>query len=1073
MSSADVPSADVQRTTTARSAPDPALNQAGTEALPGSPAALPGPPAKRRDAPRALLERYEDVRFVGEGGMGTVYRGMDPRLGRIVALKLLKGDDPELGRRFIAEARAQAKIQHEHVCRVYEAGEADGEPFIAMQYIDGEPLSKMAERLTVEQCVKVMREIAAAVHEAHRLGMIHRDIKPANVLIERREDGTLKPYIVDFGLAREVEERGQTRTGAIVGTPAYMPPEQARGDVRAMDRRSDVYSLGATLYDVIAGRPPFAAEHPWKLLLMVAYEEAPPLGKVKKGVQQDLETIVMKCLEREPLRRYDSARALAEDLQRLLDGEPIRGKRASPGYVLWKKAKKHKLATAFAGVAILAALLVSVAWVRAGQRAAEQARLAQALGEDVKGMELFLRNAYSMPLHDVERERALVRGRLAEIEQRMAEAGKVGDGPGHYALGRGALALGDPEGARSHLEKALAAGYSSPYLEYALGQALGELFRRALEETRRITNNEARERKARELEVALRDPALVHLRAAVAAEIEVPAYAEGLIALYEGKNEEALARGEEAFEKAPWMYEARKLQGDALYAMGSKYRHDAAFDYEKMKSYFDPAAKAYAEAADAGRSDPETHRAECELWEKMGWAAGAKALPAAAAFDAAVAACERAVRASGADGRARVQRALALSAGLPSRGDGDEGDLHAESMVRAAEEAVQSSPGEVMAHYAAARARYYQAQRLHKAGREVSMEPAIAAYRRVVELDPQFTWAFNELGHVHLIAAECEHFAGRDARAALQSAERYFDQASALDPAFSLAVQSKVRVSALRVEDELEHGTSSDASVDALFSALRRMGSGAWFVAYWSAKAHVLRGKHELALGKDPRPSAEAARGAVRAFAGSSTQDPWLLAQVAESALLEAEHALREGLSARAHIDEARRVAREVIEKKGTLIPPWRVLDARIELFAIRDGVQRGDVRDDSFDEALSRLQPVLSKGTERPTPYGLAAEILARQAAWLATRGRDPSAATKAGLARVEEALSRNPHMAAALEAKGALLLVEARAARGGAARAAAAARAKEAFDAALRENPRLTRDSKGDLGELAGLTP
>src|SRR5262249_19717012 len=160
-------------------------------------------------------------------------------------------------------------------------------------------------------------------------------IKPGNVLVERREDGSHKPYIMDFGLAREVEEKGETRTGAIVGTPAYMPPEQARGDVRAMDRRSDVYSLGATLYDVIAGRPPFEPEHPWKLLLMVAYDDPPALGKLKKGVPQDLETIVMKCLERDPARRYDSARALAEDLQRFLDGEPIEGKRASLGYILW------------------------------------------------------------------------------------------------------------------------------------------------------------------------------------------------------------------------------------------------------------------------------------------------------------------------------------------------------------------------------------------------------------------------------------------------------------------------------------------------------------------------------------------------------------------------------------------------------------------------------------------------------------------------------------------------------------------------------------------------------------------
>lgn len=334
---------------------------------------LPPASSERRTVPPSLAERYEDIHFLGEGGMGTVYRGRDPRLGRIVALKLLKGADPNAWARFIQEARSQARIEHEHVCRVYEAGEVDGEPFIAMQYIEGESLSKLATQLSLEQRVKIIGEISAAVHEAHRLGIIHRDIKPGNIMVERRIDGTLKPYIMDFGLAKEVEEKGKTVTGAILGTPAYMSPEQAQGDVRTMDRRSDVYSLGATLYSLLAGRPPFVAEHPWKLLLLVAFEDAPPLSQAKKGVPADLETIVMKCLERDLARRYDSARALAEDLQRFLDGEPILGRRASFGYVLWKKARKHKLATALGSMSVFAALSLGGVWVKARQEAAARA----------------------------------------------------------------------------------------------------------------------------------------------------------------------------------------------------------------------------------------------------------------------------------------------------------------------------------------------------------------------------------------------------------------------------------------------------------------------------------------------------------------------------------------------------------------------------------------------------------------------------------------------------------------------------------------------------------------------------
>src|SRR6516162_8092309 len=201
-------------------------------------------------------DRYEVLVPLGAGGGGQVYKARDPRLGRLCALKFLRVDDLDLCKRLLREAQAQARVEHEYVCKVYEVGEAKGRPFIAMQFIDGQTLGRAATSMSREERVRLCAQVADAVHAAHRLGLIHRDIKPSNVMVERGVDGGWRPYVMDFGLARETAAPGVTQTGAVMGTPQYMAPEQARGG-KEIDRRADVYGLGATLYEVLGGRPPF------------------------------------------------------------------------------------------------------------------------------------------------------------------------------------------------------------------------------------------------------------------------------------------------------------------------------------------------------------------------------------------------------------------------------------------------------------------------------------------------------------------------------------------------------------------------------------------------------------------------------------------------------------------------------------------------------------------------------------------------------------------------------------------------------------------------------------------------
>ncbi|MFP2924510.1 serine/threonine-protein kinase, partial [Pyxidicoccus sp. 3LG] len=275
-------------------------------------------------------ERYQPVRFLGQGGMGRVFLAWDPRLRRHVALKFVRDDDTELARRFVSEARAQARVDHERVCRVYEVGEVQGRGYIAMQYVDGQPLNALVDQLTVEQKAMLLREAAEGVHAAHRAGLVHRDIKPSNVLVERTPDGGLRPYVMDFGLARDWKE-GVTATGTVLGTPHYMSPEQARGEVARLDRRADVYSLGATLYALLTGQSPIPGANGLEVLSNIATVEPRPPRAVDRDIPADLEAITLKCLEKDRSARYGSARELADDLGRFLDGEPVLA-RTGPGY---------------------------------------------------------------------------------------------------------------------------------------------------------------------------------------------------------------------------------------------------------------------------------------------------------------------------------------------------------------------------------------------------------------------------------------------------------------------------------------------------------------------------------------------------------------------------------------------------------------------------------------------------------------------------------------------------------------------------------------------------------------------
>jgi tetratricopeptide (TPR) repeat protein/predicted Ser/Thr protein kinase len=311
------------------------------------------------------IDGYRIERKLGQGGMGAVFLARDERLGRQVAIKVvpqLFRDKPGLRARFQAEIQTLAALEHPKIARLYTAGHSGDVPYFVMEYVDGPTLDQFArEPLKPAEAASIVVQLCEGVAWCHAQGVLHRDLKPANVLMAEGKH----PRIADFGLARAIGgDSSSTRTGEILGTPGYMSPEQASGVVRTLTPACDVYSLGAILYRLITGRAPFVADEPLHAVMLVLSEEPVRPARLNAGVPADLETICLKCLEKVPGRRYESAAALRDDLQRFLDGRPIIARPAGPVYRTIKWARRRPAAALLAVVAVLAIVagLAGLAW---------------------------------------------------------------------------------------------------------------------------------------------------------------------------------------------------------------------------------------------------------------------------------------------------------------------------------------------------------------------------------------------------------------------------------------------------------------------------------------------------------------------------------------------------------------------------------------------------------------------------------------------------------------------------------------------------------------------------------------
>jgi WD40 repeat protein len=440
------------------------------------PEAPPPPPPDRR------LGDYQILHEIARGGMGVVYRVRQVSLSREVALKMIlpgQAASPQTLRRFRVEAEAAAHLDHPNIVPIYEVGELDGQPYFTMKLVEG---GSLAQRLAESPApplpglVRMMAQVARAVHHAHQRGVLHRDLKPANILLQApaAPDRGFEPLVTDFGLAKRVEQDvGLTQSQTVVGTAYYMPPEQAQARNDTLTTAADVWALGAILYECLTGRPPFVGASYFDTLLKVVEEPVLPPRRRNPRVHPDLEAVCLRCLEKDPAKRYDSALELAEDLERWLAGDAVSVRRQTTAERARRWARRNPLAaTLLAAVGVLMAVVTAGSLLAAWHVAAARDR-ADANAREAQD------NAHKAALlADQERD---ARGR-AEAAREDAEKARAENHrllvSGYVANGTRALDVGDPFGSLVWYGEALRLDRGDPAREEAHRTRLAAVLRR-------------------------------------------------------------------------------------------------------------------------------------------------------------------------------------------------------------------------------------------------------------------------------------------------------------------------------------------------------------------------------------------------------------------------------------------------------------------------------------------------------------------------------------------------------------------------------------------------------------------